>query len=204
MAQCSHSCNFVLIALWTLCTSICVCVITIHRSCIRRREKRDERSGHHHRSRHHHRSERHSSKKDHGVNPAAFIWFFLHLAGTIIGMVGLLDLIKNSYWYDPVVRRLSLGFGITTIITAVLTGLYMYKRHRQRLHDGYDDFCSPWVCGVLATILAFLAGFCISSTLYCDVVLGMIAGNMLGRPSSDLWKLYWPWFIANRILLLIN
>ncbi|KAF2250208.1 hypothetical protein BU26DRAFT_455735 [Trematosphaeria pertusa] len=208
--RCRLSWHFVLIAVWKLVTSVSLACLTIHRCIITRQEIKRKKAGKAHTpipmqdsgeaahdpSMPSHRPA--TTSKDLGP----LWWLLLYLAGTITGMVGLCSLIYISFRHDTAVRNLTYAFAAPMIIIPILVAIYWYVKHLQLPGGGFDVWMSANTHVIGGAAIAFTAVFGFFSALYSDLVLGAIAGNMLGLPSGDFAVLYWAWFIAKRFTLL--
>lgn len=216
MHRCRLSWHFLLICIWKLVTSVSLACITIHRCLIVRRE---QLSNHHH-----YQPALALESYNNGIytqqhNPSAFFsqpskntfsgknrnplwWLILYLSGTIVGMVGLCSLLYTTFRQDPTVRHLTYGFGAAMAIIPLLVAIYWYIHHLELPEGGSRVCMSAFWHTFGGAILAFTAVFGFFSSLYSDLVLGSIADNLFGLPSTDFAPLYWAWFIAKRLPLL--
>lgn len=129
-------------------------------------------------------------------------WLGLYLAGNVVGMIGLLALLYTTFRENNTIRHLTYGFGATMIIVPSVVAIYWYFLHVNSPGGGV----AKWNLAILQTFsgstLAFAAAFGVFSSLYCDLVLGSIADNLVGLPSHDFAPLYWAWVVAKRLPML--
>ncbi|KAF2680751.1 hypothetical protein K458DRAFT_444992 [Lentithecium fluviatile CBS 122367] len=211
--RCRLSWHFILIGLWKLITSISLAGITIHRCFLMRQEvkrpvpppqkkslrklvldkiMRTPLNPDRHQSQV--EAQPHLFQKEPRTvknKPSPLWWLVVYLVGSVIGMVGLGSLLYESFRSNPTVRDLTIGFAIlaATIPALVTSYLWQHARHR-KLGPGEV---------LLGGAVAFGVAFGFFSALYSDLVLGTIADNMSGLPSSDFSWLYWAWFFFKRV-----
>jgi hypothetical protein len=118
-------------------------------------------------------------------------WVILYIPGLITGFVGLCPLVKEN-WDNNVVRIVTYVFGGVVIGIGVIAGVIFCCRR----HD--KGFVEAWLWGIAASII----GWTCLGAIYSDWILGAIAENLVGMPSSDNMVLYWGYFIAKRLPLL--
>jgi hypothetical protein len=118
-------------------------------------------------------------------------WILLYIPGVVVGFVGLYPLVKES-WDNGVVRTISYAFGGTALGIGITSGVIFFFCKK----DG--GFVVTWIFGTSITAAAVVA----LGVLYSDWILGAIAGNLVGFPSSDNLVLYWIYFVAKRLPLL--
>jgi hypothetical protein len=130
-------------------------------------------------------------------SPARVLWWMsLYVPGVIVGMIGLLSLVFQEIKHNMVVEHITLVFGTVIATFAVLTvavvvGFLAVEGDVGALSAvGYSSF------GILVSGFGAMA---FMGALYSDWILGAIAGNLAGAPSSDNAALYWTYFIAKRL-----
>jgi hypothetical protein len=125
-------------------------------------------------------------------------WIWLYLPGLLTGLVGLFALVKQN-WNVPKVALITyIMFGIPEgiIILAVLLGVYIISRK-----EGHKSWLDATLGGLLGVIGYGTIALAVVGLLYSDWVLGAIAGNLAGFPSSDNAWLFWGYFVAKRLPL---
>jgi hypothetical protein len=120
-----------------------------------------------------------------------FYWLIFYACGVITGFTGLVSLVIQSWETQSVVLITEIFGGIAGFIAVicVFVSCSMYIDGQEFSESGYSyiQTVGGWV-GIL-------------SALYCDWILGAIADNMIGAPSSDVAVLYWIYFVAKRLPL---
>ncbi|KAH8711932.1 hypothetical protein GQ44DRAFT_714148 [Phaeosphaeriaceae sp. PMI808] len=227
MHRCRLSWHFLLICIWKLITSVSLACITIHRCIIIRRSLQNANNNHNNIGLNQHPYGQYQNMNQapyhNGMyqppNQSAFFapnpqpnaprrdltplwWLTLYLSGTIVGMVGLCSLLYTTFRADPTIRNLTYGFGAAMSIIPILVAIYWFKQHLDLPGGGSRVFVSAFWHTVFGGVLAFTAVFGFFSSLYSDLVLGSIAGNLFGLPSEDFAPLYWAWFVAKRLPML--
>lgn len=225
MYRCRLSWHFLLISIWKLVTSVSVACIAIHRCLILRREDRrpsppshesvfqheDYSSGYLLQSpyprpsngpRQISQSSDNHPRNSKKTNLAPLHWLFLYLAGTVVGMTGLCSLLWTSFREDKAVQHLTYGFAAPMVIIPVLVAIYWYGEHCFGGTSGCCGLLTAYEHTFKSACVAFVVMFGFLSALYGDLILGVIADNVTGFPSSDIAPLYWVWFIAKRVPML--
>ena len=113
-----------------------------------------------------------------------FAWVAIHVLGLIIGFVGLGSLVKQSTHAIPVITYVF----VILVVGIVLLAIILLCRCDI---DNYGHFLA-W------TGVAIVASIC----FYSDWILGGIAGDFSGVPSSDT-VIYWLYFAIKRLPMLI-
>lgn len=223
IVRCRLSWHFVLISIWKLVTSVSVALICIHRCIITRREKKRPRvavngTTHHpfqysnyqnHQILHPNGddpitqfSNRNSATSRDKVDLTPLLWLLLFLAGTIVGMVGLGALLWENFRHDKTIRHLTYGFAAPMVVIPGLVAAYWYTEHCCGPSNGRRGLQKAYRHTFRGALAAFVAVFGFFSALYGDLVLGVIAENIMGTPTGDVAPLYWIWFVAKRFPLL--
>jgi hypothetical protein len=222
IVRCRLSWHFVLISIWKLVTSVSVALISIHRCIITRREQKrpkvavngttyhlvdyesyqDNQASHSNEGPITQFSNKNPTKNQDKANLTPFFWLLLFLAGTIVGMVGLGALLWDNFRHDKTIRHLTYGFAAPMVIIPGLVAAYWYTEHCCGSTNGRRGMQKAYRHTFRGALAAFVAVFGFFSALYGDLVLGIIAGNILGVPTGDITPLYWIWFVAKRFPLL--
>jgi hypothetical protein len=159
-------------------------------------------------------SQKHELKAD----SFAVTWLCGYIAGTVVGMVGLLSLVAQLFHEQVSIRIVTgifeslafLPFIVWTpfALIFVLIRLWFYIRYFVHLDDEIGNF--EWtfrgedielldITGIFVVATAF---FGLLGAFYCDWILAAIADNWAGLPSSDIAVLYWIYFAAKRLPML--
>lgn len=223
IVRCRLSWHFVLISIWKLVTSVSVAFISIHRCFITRQDQKRPKvevsgttyhlvgygSYQNHQAPHSNEddsitqfSAKNPSKNRDKVNLTPLLWLLLFLAGTIVGMVGLCALLWRNFRDDKTIRHLTYGFAAPMVIIPGLVAAYWYTEHCTGSSNGRRGMQKAYRHTFRGALAAFVAVFGFFSALYGDLVLGIIADNVLGVPTGDVTPLYWIWFVAKRFPLL--
>ena len=119
-------------------------------------------------------------------------WLILYGIGLIIGMVGVVSLAKEE-WSLRQVRLITYSFGGLagglTLMAAIAGAIGFCV---SGLNDGLVIMGPLGIC---------FGSFGFLAVLYSDWLLGAIAGDLAGVPSSDNAVLYWIYFVAKRLPL---
>ncbi|KIJ57272.1 hypothetical protein M422DRAFT_149965 [Sphaerobolus stellatus SS14] len=140
-------------------------------------------------------------------------WIVLYIPGVIAGMTGITSLIYQNK-SNQAVLRLTIGFWCIVSAGLVVFSLLAMDhcckiRRKPETEEQVSESDSAklkvkgvvqmglgglWVCGVLFIILA---------ALYGDLVLGFLSHNLIGLPSGDNAGLFWSYFVAKRLSMLL-
>jgi hypothetical protein len=126
-----------------------------------------------------------------GNTKATIGWVALYIPGLITGFVGLCPLVKEN-WDNNVVRIVTYVFGGVVIGVGVMVGVIFFCLWNE------EGFVKAWLWGMAASMI----GWTCLGAIYSDWILGAIAENLVGMPSSDNMVLYWSYFIVKRLPLL--
>jgi hypothetical protein len=225
MHRCRLSWHFLLICIWKLITSVTLACITLHRCAIIRetqqRAKQLADNNHpdtelqvlnqqgyqngtyrqaHTGSQFFRQNSQGGAKQRRNVTP--LWWLVLYLCGTIFGMIGLCALLYTTFRKNETVRNLTYGFGAAMAIIPLLVAIYWFNVHLNCGRGGGRVYVMAFGTTFGGAFLAFIAVFGFFSSLYSDLVLGSIAGNLFGLPSEDFAPLYWAWFVAKMVPML--
>jgi len=133
----------------------------------------------------------------------------LYSAGAVVGAVGLLTLAyavtESENEEDIRATKYLTGFSIGFSI-AVIIGTAVYVIHRRIYRWGKDHE------GTLNRVLYFILAFIFNSVfvfslffaLYCDWALASITEDWVGTPSRHQHAVYWVYFAAKRLPLLMQ
>jgi len=173
MIRCQQRWQFILIAAWKAALSITLGFLSVHVAFLahsgRKRNKQwyTDMPG--------------MSDLDREAFRSALWWLVLYVLGTIVGLVGLIDLVIQS-WGEPVIVLSSKIFGGIAAGVIGLTFLVL--------------LCTKFNGFVFAACIVTLGAL---SALYSDWVLAGLAGTLIGVPSSDNTILYFAYFAAKRL-----
>ena len=183
--RCRKRWQFVLIAVWKICLSTTLALTAFTNAVILSiRKANDDDPG------------------PDGQPLPSIMWIGLYVLGLIIGMVGVFSLVKETWLDNSKVRLITYGFGGISggiIALAMLGGIAMVVTI---FCDGDDDVFSTG-CGTFLGAAPFGGAvlFVILGVFYSDWILGAIAGNLAGEPSSDVVLIYWLYFAFKRVSL---
>jgi hypothetical protein len=123
-----------------------------------------------------------------------WVWLIAFIVGLIIGMVGLMSLVAET-WDNRSVRVITFTF-LATGLTIGGVGIVLGCRATWNQPNG--DLGRP------ARFAGVALAYCVVSVslLYSDWILSAVAENPSGVPSSDFAWLYWAYFISERLPLL--
>lgn len=223
IVRCRLSWHFILISIWKLVTSVSVAFISIHRCIIIRREGKLRTAAANESTyqlvgydsyQNHHASQSNEggritqfssndpSRDQKKADLSPLFWLLLFLAGTVVGMVGLGSMLWKNFAHDKTIRRLTYGFAAPMVILPGMVAAYWYTTHCCGASSGRHGLQRAYRHTFRGALAAFVAVFGFFSALYGDLVLGIIAGNILGIPTGDVAPLYWIWFVAKRVPML--
>jgi hypothetical protein len=115
----------------------------------------------------------------------------IYIPGVVVGFVGLGPLVKQS-WHNPAVGIITYVLGGMVVVLGIAVAVVSMFSST----DG--GVVMSWCWGLLGCLLG--CGFL--GVLYSDWILGSIAEDLVGLPSSDNAILYWTYFVAKRLPLL--
>ena len=115
-------------------------------------------------------------------------WLGLYLAGSLPGIVGLLSLVKEN-WSLHTVKVITYVFSSFSLFFLIYSvGSCFHGATKMETY--YVIILYGFVHSV---------GFGVLVAIYSDWILGAIAGNLAGEPSSDIATIYWLYFVAKRL-----
>ena len=126
------------------------------------------------------------------VSKAAW-WLVLYVLGLIVGMVGVLSLVTETWDENHTIHIITYAFlGACGPIVIVIGGSVCVNA----IDDdaGCVKFSAGWPLGGVV-------GIVVLGVFYSDWILGAISGDLSGAPSSDNMYLYWAYFIVKRLPL---
>lgn len=183
ISRCRSRWQFVLIAVWKLVLSVEVGIWGISAS---------------------HKAMRYSrQKKSHSIyetSTVRHIWdasdwtpktLIFYVAGYMVGITGLGSIVWNLRHDRDIQIITYVFFGTTATVVTVCTMLLCCC-------------CCVESISRKKTMLAMSFSVVMVGAFYSDWVLGAIANNLVGVPAGDPAYLYWAYFIAKRIPLLMS
>jgi hypothetical protein len=201
LARCHKEWQYLLLAMWKLLLSCTINIMGIHRCLIDK----------------------------HNKSIAPFLWLTVYLIGIILGLVGLISLVVESWSYQPVravtgaFLGIAVGFGIIAALAIPRRGYKETYHPREpegmqyvlslfglgsndygydvRRHEYKSWGCLPAARNVIPAVVAFVGFF---AALYSDWALGVMTRNLAGAPSHDIAVLYYIYFAAKRLPLLFQ
>lgn len=107
----------------------------------------------------------------------------------------MFSLVKES-WDNHGIRVITIVFGCLCIPFPVLACVFSFM-YASEMDDDEDVTFVLFFGGVVGAVLGLL----LLMLFYSDWILGAIAGNLAGAPSSDIAVLYWLYFATKRLPL---
>lgn len=172
MGACRYRWQLVCIGVWKLTMSFTFCTLCFHQSILLAME---------------------GTRIDHRRQGKIMLWFFLYHAGTIVGMVGLLDLVSQLFSQSRDIRIITGVFGGATLLILLLYTFFITVFTPKF----WGSHSSLWNFFLGANFLYFFFG-----AFYSDCILAAISRSWSGAPSSDIAIIYWVHFAAKRLPLL--
>lgn len=199
MARCRHRWQFVAIAAWKLGLSLTLGLLSFHVAFNAHTKKRPDSNitltGRQ-------QLEQDNPDDESKESITRFFYLVLYIPGLIAGIAGLFSLVSETIESNHDVKIVTGTFG-GAIGLGGLVGLLLTDIGPLDFDD--EDAC---VCAMITIVLGWVASsvpwLCLFGVLYSDWVLGAIAGNLAGSPSSDNAALYWTYFVAKRLPLLFS
>jgi hypothetical protein len=115
----------------------------------------------------------------------------IYAPGIVIGFAGLGPLVKQN-WHNYEVGIMTYALGGLLVVLGIGVAIYCMFTSKS------GGVVESWCWGLLACV----CGCGILAVLYSDWILGAIAGDLAGYPSSDNAVLFWTYFVAKRLPLL--
>ncbi|MCJ1355896.1 MAG: hypothetical protein MMC33_005888 [Icmadophila ericetorum] len=183
--RCRDSWPFILLLAWKLLLSVSLGCITLHRAYYLIKERDDNGK----------------------VNTQVMvsndpIWgMALYFVGLAFGLVGLADVVWNSWPNRSTTMDIITGTFVATIILVALTGgikaCYIGSK------DGWDWTALKWAVIAAIILAAFYSDWILAAIEVQGLALGVpgATGNWWGIPSGDVAIIYWPYFFAKRLPL---
>jgi hypothetical protein len=172
--RCRNRWEFVLIVVWKMCLSATLALTAFTVAVISKPKSRS-------------RNETPDPPERDEISDSAG-WLILYVLGLIVGLVGLGSVVKET-WNDNTIRIITYVFGSVCGLVALVFavgGLFDVRKNENT--DGL--LAGPGAAIVVTVVLG---------ALYSDWILGTIAYNLVGVPSSDIAILYWTYFVAKRL-----
>jgi hypothetical protein len=205
MVRCRNSWQFILIAVWKLVFSVTLSSMAIHAAWLINPQMRKLRQA-----------------KYTTINGVAFVdgaamskedlslasqqlnkafrkilyWSVLYFPAAIVGFVGVMDLVVHNISGNRTLQTVSYIFGGVGIGSVLVVALVAFIFTWSGPSENF--FASLFGSSVIGVAFGFFV-LTVLSALYADWVLGCIAGNFVGVPSSDIQVLYWVYFAAKRL-----
>jgi hypothetical protein len=202
MVSCHSRWQFVLIAVWKLALSLTMSVITFHASIFLMRGRKGDAGL------------EYTGRQRIGVLDGQTYrrtlqwWLVVYALGTVVGLVGVINLAIEVFTHIPNVQLITKVFGAVagTPLLGVLAFyagavLFKYGSYYLRFDHELDWSSSFWHSGLLLTFWG-VVWFGALGIMYCDWVLAAIAGNWWGIPSGEIALLYWTYFMFKRLPML--
>ncbi|KAK3080592.1 hypothetical protein LTS18_014975 [Coniosporium uncinatum] len=150
---------------------------------------------------------------------AMFFWLGVYGMGTVVGMTGLMDLVRRTWHGDNGVKVVTLVFSLLAFSPVVLGILFLavsppiswcqraYRRYEMKKEMSSDQEPKPVKRTAMQTATMIFGWtvvysvFCfgVLATLYSDWVLAAVARNWSGRPDEDQQAIFWSWTILKAL-----
>jgi len=147
------------------------------------------------------------------IGCAMFFWLGLYGVGTVVGMTGLMDLVRRTWDDGHGVKTVTLVFSLLAFSPAVLGIFFLIVssifsccqrfcgRRKGKKGANLGQEPKPVRRTTMETariIFGWTAvygifSFGVLATLYSDWVLAAIARNWSGRPDKDQQAIFWSW-----------
>jgi hypothetical protein len=143
-------------------------------------------------------------------NKKPFRWLTLYCLGTVVGMVGLISIVIQTFALSKNIRIVTYTFGGVVLGISILIGLLAccclgtrrktdYKALGDGAKNSTDKVWSGLILGGGSAFTAAIALFEVLAALYSDMILAAIANNWSGAPTDDNQYFYWTYFTAKRL-----
>ncbi|KAF4632716.1 hypothetical protein G7Y89_g5411 [Cudoniella acicularis] len=123
-------------------------------------------------------------------------WTILYIPGVIAGLTGLLSLVAQEITTNHQVLDITIAFGTIIATLAVImlfVVVFLFGSETKK-----EVFLVIGTTGFMVFTTTFSA-MAVLGAFYSDWILGAIAENLAGVPSSDNAPLYWSYFLAKRL-----
>ncbi|KAI5843589.1 hypothetical protein BZA05DRAFT_439186 [Tricharina praecox] len=179
MIRCQQRWQFLLIAGWKALLSISLGAFSLHVSVLvaqwhsseKQRPADGQRSVH-----------EYSQKELCG----AIWWLVLYILGMVVGLAGLISLVREAWLESWTVRITTYVCGGAAVVMLAVWALYSCCYIDRGQKAGFRLFVVPLTLGLIAA-------------LYSDWILAGLAENLIGVPSGDVAPLYFAYFAAKRL-----
>jgi hypothetical protein len=168
MKNCRNSWPFVLIAFWKMTMSLGVNLVGLIRGCMVSDEK-DE--------------------------PLPLLATLIYWIGTFIGIVGLFQVVHETFNDDRNVRILT-GLLIAVSSLTCLSG-WIYWLAKSLQDD--ENVAPALILGLPSAATLTFGVIIFFAVFYSDLVLAALKNDWVGSPSGPLKALYWVYFVAKRL-----
>ncbi len=204
MVRCRNSWQFILIAVWKLVLSVVLSSMAIHAACLTNPARTK-----------HLKEARYSPAGDMAWVDGVYMsnedltaerkrlrsafrnilwWGIPYFPGAIVGFVGVVDLVKHFIADSRELQTITYVFGGVAVGSILVVAIIIFIGS----WEGENFFSSLFGSSVFAAVFSFFV-LTILFALYADWVLGCIAGDLVGFPSSDNAFFYWAYFAAKRL-----
>jgi hypothetical protein len=174
LVRCKYRLELVFIAIWKICLCVTLGCSAITSSLIEARKNRK------------------SSKSFEFSWSTA--WLILYVAGTIVGLVGVIILVREA-WADIADVRI-ISYVFVAVFGCIMIIIFFVSFEKVTVTGGgkrWGWFMFPPAAAF--SIVVFTAVF------YSDLILGAVSGNLAGVPNSEASVIYWLYFVFKRVPL---
>jgi hypothetical protein len=216
MIRCRNSWPFILIAVWKLVLSVTLSSMAIHASRLigsftYTRQPIDDNS--YNSQRGWSRGEDRIALLERGTPPGeagrlegaaktapkngysdVLTWLVFYFLGAIVGFVGVMNLVKHNFAGIWQLRTITYAFA-GVVGALLLLGCFLACLGRSEGRVGFLEV----VGGLVGIVVAGAIFLGVVFAFYADWVLAALAGDWIGRPSSENALFYWTYFAAKRM-----
>ncbi|KAF9443411.1 hypothetical protein P691DRAFT_679575 [Macrolepiota fuliginosa MF-IS2] len=120
------------------------------------------------------------------------------IPGTIAGMSGLMSIVVQVLHHHEIdMIILTVAFGTTVLFSMFVILLPCIRKCSSGAQVPYSTWLATGL-GRYTILFIFITAF------YGDLALGMVADNLIGRPTGKLASLSWIYFAAKRLILFLG
>ncbi|KAI5843590.1 hypothetical protein BZA05DRAFT_410697 [Tricharina praecox] len=162
--------QFVLVAAWKVCLSISLSALSMHVAVLFAREKQGGGG---------------ASIPQEELSAARW-WLLMYILGMLVGLFGLLSLVREAWPDNRAVQRTTFICGRAAVLVG---GLWAASRWCPKLRDMPRD----------PRNLIFQLALGLVAAVYSDWALAALADNPTGQPSGDVAWFYFLYFAVKRL-----
>ncbi|AEO63063.1 uncharacterized protein THITE_2039607 [Thermothielavioides terrestris NRRL 8126] len=197
MVRCRRTWPFILLAIWKLFLSATITIMAIHAANANREAP----------------ARRYPPSWSEQFQ-RIWWWVLLYFVGTVVGFVGLMDIVKNNMGTAGRLRAVTGAFGGITLFLVLLfvigsmfeerdTNRRLNKEQGEPPRDRRGQIAELLSNFSIVMFLSFsVAMVAILFAFYTDWALAAVAGDLVGMPGGDNLLFYWLYFAAKRFPML--